>query len=281
VNWDNKLTLEITGERPCVKSLKIEKTDKVPTIFLAGNSTVTDQENDPWASWGQMFPCFLKPNVVVANYAESGLTLASFKSQLRLEKVLSKIKPGDYVFIEFGHNDQKMNGQNDGAWKSYTDNFRFFIQEVKKKQANAVVVTSTCRRRFDESGKIVNTLGDFPEAARTIAKHENVMLIDLNAMSKDVFDALGVEPSKKAFVHYPANTYPGQDKELADNTHFSPYGAYVLAKCVVQGILNNNYKLKKYIYSDWKTFDPKNPDSLQDFKWYESPAVNVLKPDGN
>ena len=116
---------------------------------------------------------------------------------------------------------------------------------------------------------------------RQVAKEDNVLLIDLNAMSKDLYEALGVEASKKAFVHYPANSYPGQDKPLADDTHFNTYGAYGLAKCVVQSIIDNNYKLKKFIRADWQTFDPKKPDSLNDFRWYESPSVDVLKPDGN
>ena len=107
------------------------------------------------------------------------------------------------------------------------------------------------------------------------------MLVDLNDMINDLYEALGVENSKKAFVHYPANSYPGQDKPLADNTHFNPYGAYELAKCVVQSIVSNNYPLKQFINDDWKTFDPKQPDSLSVFHWYDSPSVDVLKPDGN
>ena len=144
-----------------------------------------------------------------------------------------------------------------------------------------MLVTSTNRRRFDENGKIINTLEDYPAAMRQLAKEENVMLIDLNAMSKDLYEALGPEVSKKAFVHYPANSYPGQTQALADDTHFNPYGAYELAKCVVQAIIDKNYLLKKYIRSDWKTFDPKKPDPLESFHWYDSPAVNILKPDGN
>jgi hypothetical protein len=108
-----------------------------------------------------------------------------------------------------------------------------------------------------------------------------VLLIDLNAMSKDLYEALGPETSKKAFVHYPANSYPGQTQALADDTHFNPYGAYELAKCIVRSIVENNLPLKIYVRDDWKGFDPKHPDSLTDFHWYESPSVDVLKPDGN
>lgn len=281
INWDNKLTLEFCGEKPCVSAIEIQKVDNLPTIFLAGNSTVTDQENEPWASWGQMFPNFLKSNVVVANYAESGETMLAFKREKRLEKILSRMKEGDYLLMEFAHNDQKPGGNHLDPFTTYKAELKYYIAEAKKKGGIPVLVTSTNRRRFDENGKIINTLEDFPEAMRQLAKEENVMLIDLNAMSKDLYEALGVEMSKKAFVHYPANSYPGQDKPLVDDTHFNTYGAYELAKCVVQSIIDNNYKLKKFIRTDWKTFDPKKPDNLNNFRWYESPSVDIIKPDGN
>jgi len=281
LNWDNKLTLEFNGEHPCVAAIEIKRADELPTIFLAGNSTVTDQENEPWASWGQMFPNFLKPEIVVANYAESGETLLAFKREKRLQKILSQMKTGDYLFMEFAHNDQKPGGNHLDAMTSYKDELKYYIAEARKKGGKAVLVTSTNRRRFEENGKIINTLEEFPEAMRQLAKELNVPLIDLNAMSKAFYEALGVENSKKAFVHYPANSYPGQDKPLADDTHFNPYGAYELAKCVTQGVMQTIPDLAKYIREDWRGFNPGKPDRVNDFRWYDSPAVNLLKPDGN
>ena len=280
LSWDHKLTLEFNGKRPCISSIEIVKVEDQITVYLAGNSTVVDQGYEPWGSWGQIFPRFFKPGIAIANYAESGLTLASFKKQRRLEKILSLIKPGDYLFIEFGHNDQKMNGPNDGAWKSYTDNFNSYIAEVKKKGGIPVVVTSTSRRRFDENGKTINTLGDFPAAARKVAEEAQVEMIDLNSMTATLYDALGVEPSKRAFVHYPANTFPGQDKALADNTHFNTYGAYELAKCVVLGIQNSKLGLKKFLL-DLPTFDPSQPDPFEKFDVPPTPGVELIKPAGN
>jgi lysophospholipase L1-like esterase len=281
INWDNKLTLEFGGGKPCVSAIEIQKADELPTIFLAGNSTVTDQEYEPWASWGQMFPNFLKPNVVVANFAESGETLLAFKRENRLKKILSLMKRGDYLFMEFAHNDQKPGGNHLDPFTTYKTELKYYIAEAKKKGGIPVLVTSTNRRRFDADGKIINTLEDFPAAMRQLAAEENVLLIDLNAMSKDLYEALGPEMSKKAFVHYPANSYPGQTQALADDTHFNPYGAYELAKCIVKSIVENNLPLKIYVRDDWKKFDPKSPDSLTEFHWYESPSVDVLKPDGN
>lgn len=281
LNWDNRLTLEFNGEHPCLGAIEIRKADHLPTIFLAGNSTVTDQENEPWASWGQMFPNFLIPEVVVANYAESGETLLAFKRENRLQKILSQMKPGDYLFMEFAHNDQKTGGNHLDAMTTYKDELRYYIAETRKKGGKPVLVTSTNRRRFDANGKIINTLEEFPEAMRQLAKEANVPLIDLNAMSKTFYEALGTENSKKAFVHYPANTYSDQDKPLADDTHFNPYGAYELAKCVVQGIQQSIPDLAKYIRDDWTAFDPAHPDPVSEVRWYESPAVKLVKPDGN
>jgi lysophospholipase L1-like esterase len=228
-----------------------------------------------------MFPCFLKANVVVANFAESGETLKAFKGEKRLMKILSLMKKGDFLFMEFAHNDQKPGGNYLDPFTTYKAELKYYIAEAKKKGGIPVLVTSTNRRVFDANGKIVNTLEDFPAAMRQLAAEDNVMLIDLNSMSKDLYEALGPETSKKAFVHYPANSYPGQTQALADDTHFNPYGAYELAKCVVQSILTNNYPMKQFVSDNWKTFDPKQPDSLTEFHWYESPSVDVLKPDGN
>jgi lysophospholipase L1-like esterase len=281
LNWDNKLTLEFNGDKPCVSSIAIKRVDTMPTIFLAGNSTVTDQENEPWASWGQMFPRFLKPNVVVANYAESGETLLSFKRAKRLQKILSRMKSGDYLFIEFAHNDQKQGGNHLDAFTTYKDELKHYIAETRKKGGKPVLVTSMHRRRFDESGKIINTLENYPEAVRQVAAEESVLLIDLNAMSKDLYEALGPENSKKAFVHYPANSFPGQEKALADDTHFNPYGAYLIAKCIVSAIIQDKMDLSKYLLDPTTIFNPKNPEAVNDFHWFESPMVDVVKPDGN
>ena len=281
MNWDNKMTLEFNGALPCVSAIEIKKAENLPTIFLAGNSTVTDQENEPWSSWGQMFPRFLKPEIIVANYAESGETLLAFKREKRLQKVLSLMKKGDYLFIEFTHNDQKPGGNHLDAFTSYKDELKYYINETRSKGGQPVLVSSMHRRSFDGNGQVINTLENYPEAMRQTATEQNVPLIDLNAMSKKFYEAMGPENSKKAFVHYPANSFPGQDKALADNTHFNPYGAYELAKCIVESIRQNQPDLEKYLIDNLPSFNPANPDAVGEFHWYESPSVSLAKPDGN
>lgn len=282
LNWDNKLTLEINGSSPAVKSIHIERDNSCPTVYLCGNSTVVDQNNEPWASWGQMIPRWFDGRVAVSNHAESGLTAGSFLASNRLDKILSTLKPGDYVVCEFGHNDEKEKGPGSGAWYHYTRNLKIFIDRVRKAGGEIIFCTPTQRRRFDRDGKtIVNTHGEFPDAMKAVAARENVPLIDLHKHTTDLFEALGFEDSKRVLVHYPANTFPQQQKALADNTHFNNFGAYEVAKIVVMGLKQLGHPLVKYLRSDFADFDPKKPDNWQDFRWAPSKNADLLKPDGN
>lgn len=280
LNWDNKLTLEFNDEHPSVVALEITKAD-VPTVFLCGNSTVVDQDNEPWCGWGQMFTRFFGKGVAVANYAESGETASTFIGVKRLAKLLTQMKKGDYLFMEFGHNDQKQKGEGIGPFTSYKKSLKQFIAEARKRGATPVIVTSMHRRNFDGDGRVVNTLGDYPEAARQIAAEVKVALIDLNSMSKTLYEAWGPEKSIKAFVHYPAGTFEGQSKPLADNTHFNSYGGYELAKCIVEGAKKVRLGFMTYLRSDYKTFDPAKPDDFEKFYLPLSPFASVVKPDGN
>jgi lysophospholipase L1-like esterase len=279
LHWDNLLTIEFNDKAPKVCSVIIQSNKNAKTIFITGDSTVVDAQYEPWASWGQMLPYFFVPNeVVIANYAESGETLKAFEDRHRIDKIWDKIKPGDYLFIQFGHNDQKYGNSTKSG---YRKRVKEWILKAKQLGAVPVLVTSMNRRFFDENNKIVNTLDDFPDAMREIAKEENVYLIDLNALSKTLFEAMGPEAAKKAFVHYPANAYPNQPTALADDTHFNTYGAYELAKCVVKSIVDENLPLKKYISKNYKNFNPNKPDDIEKFHWPESIFMETLKPDGN
>ena len=277
--WDDKLTLEFNGDAPAVESIHIERDDQVPTLYLCGNSTVVDQNNEPWASWGQMITRWFGPEVAVSNHAESGLTARTFIAAGRLDKIMSTLKAGDYVFVEFGHNDEKEKKPGDGAWYHYTYQLKIFIDQVRSKGAEIVFCTPTQRRFFEKDNKsIKNTHGQFPAAMRAVAERENVPVIDLNGMTKTLFETLGFEDSKRALVHYPAELY---GRELADNTHFNPYGAYEVAKCVVMGMKQLQLPVVKYLRPEWQDFDPSQPDDWKTFKWAPSPMKDIVKPDGN
>lgn len=282
LHWDNLLTLEFNNASPKITGLEIKPNNSAITIFLAGNSTVVDQDREPWASWGQMIPRFFKPSeIAIANYAESGETLNSFLGEKRLEKLLSLLKKDDYLFIEFAHNDQKQKGPGIGAFTSYKTLLKKFIIAVKEKGGIPFLVTSMNRRSFDSAGKITNTLGDYPAAMRETAKEENIAMIDMNAISKTLYEAWGPVVSKKAFVHYPANSFPLQTLELKDDTHFNTYGAYELAKCMVQGLKDLQHPLAKYLLPNLPVFDPAKPDDPALFFWPLSTHISAIKPDGN
>lgn len=154
LNWDDKLTLEFNGDAPQLTELIIERVDNVPTVFLCGNSTVVDQDNEPWASWGQIVPRFFTDSICIANYAESGESANTFIAAGRLKKALTQIKPGDYIFMEFGHNDQKQKGPGKGAFYSFMTSLKTFVDEARARGAHPVLVTPTQRRSFDTNGKI-------------------------------------------------------------------------------------------------------------------------------
>jgi lysophospholipase L1-like esterase len=281
LNWDNKLTLEFNGSSPVCSELSIEKIDDVPTIFLAGNSTVVDQDNEPWASWGQMITRWFGDGICFANYAESGESANTFIAAGRLKKALTQMKKGDYMLIEFGHNDQKQKGPGKGAYYSFATSLKVFVDEVRAKGAIPIFVTPTQRRSF-VNGHIVETHGDYPAAMKWVAKMENVPVIDLHEMTRTLYEAWGEENSKHAFVHYPAGTYPHQTVPLADNTHFNPYGAYEIAKCVIEGMkLNGLNDITKYLRTEYKAFNPAKPDDRNNFHWNDSPFTELEKPDGN
>ena len=276
--WDDKLTLEFNGDMPAVKHIHIEKAD-VPTIYLCGNSTVVDQNYEPWASWGQMITRWFGPEVAISNHAESGLTARTFIASNRLDKILTTLKKGDYVFVEFGHNDEKEKKPGDGAWYHYQYQLKIFVDQVRKKGADIVFCTPTERRAFNDDRKtLMNTHGDFPAAMKMVAEKENVPLIDLNSLTKTFFETLGYEDSKRALVHYPKEMY---GRELADNTHFNTYGAYEVAKCVVMGMKQLNLPIAQYLRADWQDFNPAQPDDWKTFKWAPSRISENVKPDGN
>ena len=206
--WNDSLDLFITGASPAVSRIVIEPAPEVNTLYLCGNSTVTDQPYDPYASWGQMIPRWFGESMAVSNHAESGLTARTFIASNRLNQICATLKKGDYVICEFGHNDEKEHQPGDGAWYHYIYNLKVFVDRVRDKGATIIFCTPTSRRFFNDDQKTLkNTHGDFPAAMLSVAEREQVPVIDLNGMTKTFFEALGFEDSKRSLVHYAANTF--------------------------------------------------------------------------
>ena len=256
-DWDDKMTLEFNGCHPSLRLLEIEKAD-VPTVYILGDSTVCDQSAEPWNSWGQMLPRFFKPEVAIANHAESGESVASSLGARRFDKVFSLMKPSDYLFVQYGHNDQK--DKKLDALETYKTNLVKIVERTRSLGGTPVLVTSMERR----NGVAQDTLAGYPDAMREVAKEENCALIDLNKMSRIFYKALGDDVGKA----------------FQDGTHHNNYGSYELAQCVVLGIQQDKLPLAKSIV-DGFNFDPAKPDALATFSMPISPMISTVKPLGN
>jgi lysophospholipase L1-like esterase len=271
--WDDRITLEFSNARPAVCAVEITKVD-VPTVFLLGDSTVCDQSREPYASWGQMLPRFFQPGLAIANHAESGETYRDSIGRRRLDKILSVMKPGDYLIMQFGHNDQKQIAAGTGGpFTTYKAEIKQHVAAVRRRGGIPVIVSPMERRAFDENGRIQPTLADYAEAARQAARELQTAFVDLNAMSRLFYEALGPDQSKLAF----AGPAPG----TVDNTHHNDYGAYELAKCVVQCIRDDRLDVGRFIVDDFPGFDPAHPDPVASFDVPSSPVFTIEKPFGN
>jgi len=280
LNWDNKLTLEFLGNA-VVHSINIIPITEITSIFLAGDSTVTDQDLEPWASWGQFITRYLTDRVVVSNYAYSGASLSSFKGSRRLEKIGSLLKKGDYLLIEFGHNDQKQKGENEGPWLNYTKLLVEFVNTARAKGAIPVLLTPVQRRFFDKNGKLKSTHGEYPDAVRSVAKKMKVPLIDLTKITTTLYESWGDDYSRKAFVQYPVNTFPGQSTALEDNTHFNAFGANEIALCVIQEIKRQGLSLEVFLKHTIPAYNPAFPNDISQWTLPLSNRFEPTKPDGN
>lgn len=278
LNWDDRLTLEFNGARPALCSLEIVPAKTPVAVFLAGDSTVTDQGGEPWAGWGQILPRFFKQGAVVYNNAQSGETLSSFAAGGLLQKIGDLSQPGDALLIQFGHNDQKEKGE--GALANYKTNLGKYIAFARDKGLVPVLVTPM-ERRIWKGGQLTPTLADHAAAMREVGEAEKVPVIDLNAASVTLFTSLGEGGSKTAFVHYPANTFPNQEKALRDDSHFSAFGAYELARVIADGLRAHNLDVAKFLADDFTRFDPSKPDDAATLALPLSPIEVAGKPEGS
>lgn len=253
LSWDDKLTLEFSPPDLPILSIELEPVE-LPTLYLAGDSTVTDQATAPSASWGQYLTRYFDAGIAVANHAESGESLKSFVTELRLDKLLSTLHAGDWVMIQFGHNDQKAQWPQTFADASttYRDWLRTYVAEVRRRGATPILVTSPERRNFDTAGRIRPTLAEYAQAMRIVAQEQQVALLDLNASSVRIYEALGPALAPSAFAD------GGNDQ-----THHNEYGARLLARAVIEALRTSDLTLiaglADHIAADAGRFDASRP----------------------
>jgi lysophospholipase L1-like esterase len=269
-SWDDTLTLEFSG-KPVLRAIEIVRDDSIHNVFICGDSTVCDQPAEPYMSWGQVITRWIGPDFAVSNYALSGNTAAAFYSANRMAKIVSLIKPGDYVLVQYGHNDMKSTAAD--ALASYKGYYERFVKDTRAKGGTPILLTPVSRETFDTNGKITNSFltqrgDDFPKAVREVAAEQKANLIDLQPISAKFYETLGPGAAQAAFAN------------ASEKTHHSAYGAYEIAKCVMQGIVDLKLQLARSVTEDWKPFDPAKPDPFADFKLPPDP-VRGATPAGN
>lgn len=211
-----------------------------PKILLAGDSTMADKPlaGNPERGWGQVFPSFLREGVTVENHARNGRSTKSFLAQGLWDSLCGRVHAGDFVLIEFGHNDGKQTDSNRyaPAQTEYRQNLTRFVNDVRKRNAFPVLLTPIARRKFDEQGELVDTHGEYPVVMREVAAAEDVPLIDMQKMSSELLRTLGPEKSKELYLWVPPGVYPALPDGKKDDTHFVEAGARTMAGLVVRGI---------------------------------------------
>jgi DNA sulfur modification protein DndE len=218
----------------------------LPHLHLAGDSTMADKPTDPpnpEHGWGQLLPKFFKDPAIIVNHAANGRSTRSFITEGRWQKLVDALRPGDWVIIQFAHNDEKIFPNARGEFQ---DNLRRFVVDVRGKQANAILATPCARRSFNESGKLVDTHGDYPEAVRAVAAETKVPLFDMTRLTMDLEEGHGAERSKRLHLWISPGVFQRQPEGYKDDTHYSACGAERVAALAVQEIIRLRLPL-----ADW------------------------------
>jgi lysophospholipase L1-like esterase len=223
------------------------------TIYLAGDSTMAQKiiTRRPETGWGEQLQQFFDFDAVrIENHARNGRSTRTFLEEGRWARVVGKLKSGDYVFIQFGHNDSSADKPDRyTAPPDYRANLLRFIADVRSKDATPVLLTPVMRRRFDEHGKLQDSHGVYPDIVREVAKAQGVTLLDMHRDSAAYLNGLGRDASIKLFMILQPGESPNYPQGLDDNTHFTPAGALEMAKIAAKEIAASNLPIAKSLQS--------------------------------
>lgn len=218
------------------------QTNKIK-IFIASDSTAANKEIKayPETGWGMPFTYFFDSTVIVDNRAKNGRSTKSFIAEGLWQKLINDVHAGDFVLIQFGHNDEsKDKGERYSTPEEYKSNLARFITETRNKQANPVLLTPVSRRQFDSAGHVKQTHGIYSPLVREVAKEQNVPLIDLDELSRALYQKMGPENSKLLFLQLEPGEHPNYPEGKTDNTHFNELGARKIAQLVLADLKRQN-----------------------------------------
>lgn len=223
-----------------------------PTIYGIGDSTMankTKPEENPERGWGQMLPLFFNDNITIDNRALNGRSTRSFINEKHWDNILKTLKKGDYVFIQFGHNDQKEKDSTryTNPHTAYRHNLIRFVEETRAKGATPIIFSSIVRRNFNEKGVLISTHGEYTMEARLVAQEYNVPFIDMEYLTELLEQSYGPEKSKQLHLHYKAGEIPYYKEDKADDTHLCVKGATEVAKIAVEELKKTKLDIVKYI----------------------------------
>ncbi|MFV0136715.1 rhamnogalacturonan acetylesterase [Streptomyces sp. HMX87] len=231
------------------------------TLHIAGDSTAAQKYADaaPETGWGMALPFFLHRDLPVANHAVNGRSSKSFVDEGRLDVILREIRAGDFLVIQFAHNDQKKEDPSryTEPWTTYQEHLRLYVDGARARGVRPVLVTPVERRRFDAAGHAVSSHGEYPAAMRALAAEEGVALLDVQALSLALWQRLGVEGTKTHF---------NWTETEQDNTHFNPPGAIEVARLVARELL----RTRVLAHRDVRRLDERIPES-----WISWPAQGI------
>ena len=218
--------------------------NKPVKLFLIGDSTMADKTpvaDNPERGWGMVLPSYFNDNVVIENHARNGRSSGSFIQEGRWNFVMSHIDKGDYVVIQFGHNDEVQTKKSYTTPEEFKANFQRMVNDVRSKGANPILCTSVARRKFDSiSGNLVDTHPVYPDIIRSVAAQMNVPLIDMQRKSEKVLRSYGSANSTKLFMHIEPGVWKAVPNGRKDDTHFVEAGAMAMANCFVEGLKELN-----------------------------------------
>ena len=210
------------------------------TVYLIGDSTMADKRAGafPETGWGSPFKTFFDSTVLIDNRARKGRSTRTFISEDLWRPIADRLMPGDYVFIQFGHNDEsRTKGERYASPEAYQENLRKFIRETRNKNANPVLLSPVTRRRFDEKGNIRETHSEYSPLVFQVARETNTPFIDLDKKSRELLQAFGEEGSRYLFLQLAPGEHPNYPEGIDDNTHFNEFGARKIAQVVLKEIV--------------------------------------------
>ncbi len=222
------------------------------TVFMIGDSTMADHAPlppDPLRGWGQMFSIYFKDGVQVRNHAMSGRSSKSFITEGRWKAVLDRLKEGDYVIIQFGHNDQKNLDPKrfTQPFGEFKDNLARFVSETREHKAFPILVTPVSRSVWDKEGNFIDTHGDYPKAVKQLAEEEKVPVLDLEKRTRELILKFGQERAKSLFGNAEPGDYASMPEGHKDGTHFNANGASRVCGFAAEEIKRSVPELAKWL----------------------------------